>query len=255
MSREDDEYVVPLQDQRVFGAGIKRQRIAFVPASQGLSALSTSNSGQPQQNVGERYLSIVLPKSASQTPEPAEDGVAAAKAETGNEPEICDVCKQVIDRSSDEVATDVHETSIAHQVCLEHSHPPSHLDRDHVGVRYLTGYGWNPDSRKGLGANQEGIRIPIKAKEKKDTVGLRETVDEDDISLKKRKPAKREEKPLRLDAGAVRKQDIEAKKRAERLRSSFYGPDLSAYLTEDAPAQPVRPKRSGIKVPPDVNPG
>jgi hypothetical protein len=127
----------------------------------------------------------------------------------------------------------VHESSIAHQVCLEHSHPPSHLDKDHVGLRYLKGYGWDPDNRKGLGARQEGIRIPVKAKEKNDTVGLREQNDEEDEKAPRRRAAKKEDPMIRLDAGKVRKQELQAKKRAEKLRATFYGPDLKQYLGPD----------------------
>ena len=254
MSEDNDEYTVPLQDQRVFGAGLTCKGIAFVPASQSDSALPVSNIVRSSTNTGDRYLSIVLSKSASQTPEPSDidsgtpplDDAAAG---------ICSVCKQSIDSAADGVAKNVHESSIAHQVCLEHSHPPSHLDRAHVGVRYLSGYGWDPDSRVGLGARQEGIRIPIKAKEKHDTVGLRERIDEDSISMKKAAPVRKKEKLVPLDAGAIRKQDVEAKKRAERLRSSFYGPDLSHYLgTDDAPVQSARTTKAGIRFTSDFKP-
>lgn len=254
MSEDNDEYIVPLQDQRVFGAGLTCKGIAFVPASQSDSALPVSNVVRPNLHAGDRYLSIVLSKSASQTPEPLD-------VESGTPPlddvssRICSVCKQFIGKAADGVAKNVHESSIAHQVCLEHSHPPSHLDRAHVGVRYLSGYGWDPDSRVGLGARQEGIRLPIKAKEKHDTVGLRERIDEDSISMKKAAPVKKKGKLVQLDAGAIRKQEIEANKRAERLRSSFYGPDLSHYLgTDDTPVQSARTKKAGIKFTSDFKP-
>ena len=253
MSEDNDEYLIPLQDQRVFGAGINREGIAFVPASQSDSDLPLSNILRPDTNAGDRYLSIVLSKSASQTPDPL-DHAPSTYGDNDTGPGICSVCKQIVDPGTDGVTKNVHESTIAHQVCLEHSHPPSHLDREHVGVRYLSGYGWDPDSRMGLGARQEGIRIPIKAQPKHDTVGLRESVDTDSISIKKKAPIKKKEKLIRLDAGAVRKQDLEAKKRAERLRSSFYGPDLTQYLgTDDVPVRSAHTRKAGIKFTSDIN--
>ena len=72
--------------------------------------------------------------------------------------------------------------------------------------------------------------MPIKAKEKYDTTGLREQEDEEDQKVKKKPPAKKEEPVVRLDAGKVRKQQLAAKKRAENLRAIFYAPDFEQYL-------------------------
>lgn len=230
MAEADDEYYVPLVDQQVFGAGVKRKKIAFVPASQ--THVSAPQDGSTRRSLADRYLSIVLPKdmsSSATTPSRTPEVDERADRESA----LCAVCKQPMSASEDKVAINAHESSIAHQVCLTHSHPPSHLDRDHVGLRYLKGYGWDPDSRVGLGARQDGVRIPIKAKEKHDTTGLREVEDEEDMQLKSRS-VKTKEQPVRLlDAGKVRKQEQAAKKRAERLRAMFYGNDLSQYLGPD----------------------
>jgi hypothetical protein len=101
-----------------------------------------------------------------------------------------------------------------------------------VGLRYLTTHGWDPDSRLGLGARQEGIRIPVKPKEKHDTEGLRESLPDDSRAIIKKKKAtfRREDKVVKLNAKQVRIQDTQAKRRADRLRQSFYGPDLDKYL-------------------------
>lgn len=229
---ERDDYV-PLTEQRVFGAGIKRKRIDFVPASTTASGLpSSSLPAKSSTTIGNHYLSIVLPKA-----------VAVAAAE-GKEPQdqtaetlntTCPICKQPVSRSTEKTVVDSHESSIAHQVCLEHSHQPSHLDREHVGVKYMATYGWDVDSRRGLGAREEGIRIPIKVKEKKDTAGLRESVDDDDaVTMKKKKHVvKKVEKPIVLNAKQLRRKDLEDRKRMEWLRQSFYGPDLEQYLGPD----------------------
>jgi hypothetical protein len=101
-----------------------------------------------------------------------------------------------------------------------------------VGLRYLATHGWDPDSRLGLGARQEGIRIPVKPKEKYDTEGLRESLHDDSRATIRKKKAtlRKEDKVVKLNAKQVRIQDAEAKRRADRLRQSFYGPDLDKYL-------------------------
>ena len=230
MAEADDECYVPLVDQQVFGACVKRKKIAFVPATQ--AHVSAPQERSTRRSLADRYLSIVLPKDISSS-EATPSRIAEIGERAGSESPLCSVCKQPMSASEDKVAINAHESSIAHQVCLTHSHPPSHLDRNHVGLRYLKGYGWEPDSRLGLGARQDGVRIPIKAKAKHDTAGLREVEDEEDMQVKSRS-VKMKEQPVRLlDAGKVRKQEQAAKKRAERLRATFYGNDLSQYLGPD----------------------
>ncbi|KAL2438377.1 hypothetical protein ABEF95_008133 [Exophiala dermatitidis] len=244
---DDEDYFLPVEDQRVFGAGIRRKKIAFVPATSSESSLPTSTARTSNSASAEsRYLSIVLPKSNSEKSNENNHKAASVNARGeqahidpatvagANEDVICPVCKQPVASADGKAAMEAHEASIAHQVCLEHSHPPSHLDREHVGLRYLENYGWNPDSRRGLGARQEGIRIPIKPKEKKDTAGLRETLENEDHDIKtiqRKARAKKEDKVVRLNAKQVRIKDMEAKKKAEKLRRVFYGgQDLEQYL-------------------------
>jgi hypothetical protein len=228
---EDEDYYVPLQDQRVFGAGIKRKRINFVPASTSEpSELATAAAKGP--TIASRYLSIVLPKppTAEQVlDEPASSTPASVEQTTEDGPPVmCPVCSQSISPSDNPSVT--HESSISHQLCLDHVHPPSHLPRTHIGVRYLTSHGWDPDARRGLGARLEGITVPIKAKEKNDTAGLRENVDENEMTNIN---PKREGKTVKLNAKELKVQYFEAKRRAERLRQNFYGPDLEKYLGPD----------------------
>lgn len=215
----DEDYFLPLEDQRVFGAGIKRKRIAFVAASDNDAGVTPSLPRSPatDDNVADRYLSIVLKESKPATP-------TAQKALSSGD--VCAICKQPLSPS--------HESTLAHQVCLEHSHPPSHLDRNRHGLRYLSLYGWNPDERVGLGANAEGIRYPIRPKAKHDTVGLQETksVEEEAAKVKTKKIVlRKEDKKVFMNAKEVRKQEQEAKKRAEKLRNMFYGSDeVEKYL-------------------------
>lgn len=228
----EDEYYVPLEDQRVFGAGIKRKRVAFIPAeSQSLHQLrGTTDTGA----VGDRYLSIVLgkaqaqPQTDSDTPSSQKNAPTPSLLQSSAEEALCEICNLPIKRSR-ATQTDTsrpHEASIAHQVCLTHSHPPSHLDRSRQGLKYLSSYGWDPDSRLGLGASGSGIRNPITGKIKNDTAGL---------GVQKPKKGVRnvieEERVEKLDAKKVRRREEEGRKKRARLRELFYrSDDLERYL-------------------------
>jgi hypothetical protein len=230
MQRKDDEDDdddqlddVPLHHKRPFGTGLNRKPIAFVPAREGtLNTTDQSTNARPSSSIGDLYLSLVLP---------GETRNATPASEEGSQ--LCEVCKLPLtvgagkkgqdgpDGSSD--VRNHHESSLAHQVCLAHSHPPSALDRSRMGLSYLESYGWDPDARAGLGAAQQGIQFPLKPKPKEDTLGL-------GVQVPKNLPGK-QEKPQKLDAGKVRKKAQEDKKRAERIQRQFYSnSDVEKYL-------------------------
>lgn len=221
---EDEEQYddVPLHHKRPFGSGLTRKAIAFVPASDGDLHMADPSKPKPSQDVGDLYLSMVLPKERSQSKSPQEHT------------KLCSVCKAPLAEEGPGEAKDsatgvalypssAHESSLAHQVCLAHSHPPSALDRSRMGLNYLESHGWDPDSRTGLGSSQQGIKFPLKPKPKDDTLGL-------GLVFPKGVPRKKE-KPQLLDAGKVRKVVQEEKKKTERLRQQFFGnQDLEKYL-------------------------
>jgi len=228
MDTGDDEYFVPLQDQRVFGAGIKRKRVDFVPASTPDTALTSGH--DRSKSMGDRYLSIVFnrKKAVENTDhgdmsEKRAVAISSAGLLDGITPQLCEICNLPF-QSSDTVSTKTHQASITHQICLTHSYPPSSLDRTRPGLKYLTSYGWDPDSRLGLGAVGEGIREPIKGKLKNDTLGL-------GVNLKPRDEKKLVMKATKLDAGRVRKSEEAEKRKGERLRMMFYqSNDIERYL-------------------------
>ncbi|KAL4759782.1 putative G-patch domain protein [Aspergillus foveolatus] len=244
MSYKDEDYFLPLEDQRVFGAGITRKRVPFVRSSE-LSTL-TSAPATPAAtgaSIANTYLSIVMPKEAASsststtTTAPTSDSPSTATqpaADTADgrshsappptPSETCEVCHLPL--SSSIAADKPHESSLAHQVCLTHSHPPSHLDRTRRGLRYLESYGWDPDSRLGLGATGEGIREPLKGKLKADTVGLGAVLPSPMSGQRKTK-----DKVQKLNAKQVRKGHLDAKKKGEKLREIFYqDDDVLRYL-------------------------
>jgi hypothetical protein len=221
---EEEEEEVSLQYKRPFGSGLKRKQVVFVRASSG--SFDTAEQSKPTEtskSVSDIYLSIVLPK------ETGSDAVSADDTNTAA-PGICDICKLPVNGIPDLVGTGTsstrpHEASIAHQVCITHSHPPSALDRSRMGLGVLQAQGWDPDARTGLGAASQGVKFPIKAKPKHNTLGLGVEVPKG-IAGKKKK-----EKPQILNAKKVRKMVAEDKKRHEKLRHQFYGnPEVEKYL-------------------------
>jgi hypothetical protein len=242
---DDETYEIPLQDQRVFGAGIKRKRVKFVASKS--SSNSPATSSTPSKSVSDLYLSLVLPKDAPSTEESSQSTPAStpppivlADSSTTSQSQVCEVCNLPISSTSTSVVATSqdngenlpsstepntrpaskprpHESSLAHQVCLTHSHPPSHLDRTRKGLTYLSSYGWDPGSRLGLGAQGQGIAFPIKMKPKDDKLGIGVVVP--------KMVEKRKEKAEKLDAGMVRKAYEKDRKRGERLREMFYMSD------------------------------
>lgn len=270
---DDEDYFVPLEDQRVFGAGISRKRVQFVRSSDHelnttrTSSAPTTPSSQTGSSIANKYLSIVLSQSKNQ---PTESSTSSAGIPTPNstaettanstqsappspssstQPHYtatarCEVChlplpeEAGLSSTDPEPQTKSHEASIAHQVCLTHSHPPSHLDRTRHGLRYLSAYGWDPDSRRGLGApGREGIREPLKGKLKVDTVGLGAEGDSEEEEKKSKAKSKVKERAAagkveKLNAKQVRKGHVDAKKRGDRLREMFYqNDDVQRYLS------------------------
>jgi len=244
---DDDEYEIPLRDQRYFGAGLKRKRVHFV-ASTEQAQLSTSlpASSKTSSSATDRYLAIVLGQSntaeraasasptTSEVPKAEEAAVSKTMKEldTGNEDAVpgntvpnadtsdmyCDICSCTIAANTSKAA---HERSIAHQISLQHSYPPSHIDRSRKGLAVLQDHGWDPDSRLGLGAKGEGILQPIKAVDNPHKAGVGARL----------APVRAKEKPVKLDAGKVRLMEQEGKKKAEKLRNSFYlSDDVQKYF-------------------------
>lgn len=243
LAMSDDEYEIPLQDQCVFGAGIKRKGVRFVPATESSSSASLPPAKSSGQSVQDFYLSLVLPQKTSTISKAssATKDTSADSEHTGNDhdPEqsehVCQVCHLPLSSSitsSEHDATTTnhdprsrpHEASLAHQVCLTHSHPPSHLDRNRKGLTYLSNFGWNPDSRLGLGKEGQGIQFPIKTKPKDDKLGI-------GVVLPKEADRRKKEKVEKLDAGKVRKMQEKDKQKTQRLQEMFYrNDDVERYL-------------------------
>lgn len=231
---ENDEPEIPLHHKRPFGAGLKRKKIEFVRATEsdpGLPSSSTSSAGKGSL-VGDLYASIVLgegssqsgPASRTESPGAPTDG---EDDEQSREPIICPVCALPITTSLRE-----HEASLAHQVSMTHSHPPSGLDRTRMGLRTLQSQGWDPDARRGLGLEGEGPRYPIKVAAKEDNLGIGASAQQANEDAKKKKKEKESEAPPRQLTAKERKAlAAKERQRAERLQAEIYGRvDVEGYL-------------------------
>jgi hypothetical protein len=179
------------------------------------------------------YLDLVLPQSS--------DGsiVHTSKTDThlaATNRQICDACSLPIPPIS---SSTPHAALLAHQISLPHSHPPSALPHDRTGVRLLRARGWDPDARTGLGANGQGIRYPIKVKEKNDKLGIGALLQkpkhgdfEADRTIRQAKRIKENNKGAgRNGKGWLKKTIEEEKRRSNELQKLFYeSEDVSKYL-------------------------
>lgn len=210
----EDEQDIPLHHKRPFGAGLQRKKVEFVPAQDPDGGVVTTVAATKSTStaIGDLYASIVMREGPPEAT--AKDGPDSTPVET------CPICSLPATASSPKP----HEVSLAHQVCLAHSHPPSHLDRSRMGLRALKAQGWDPDARRGLGRDGEGIVYPIKVAAKEDTLGVGA----------KASSRERVEKPKKLNAKEMKKLAEREKKRNERLHREVFGSvDVEKYLRGD----------------------
>lgn len=243
---DDDFDDIPLHHKKPFGSGLRRNEIKFVPAGAVEGSLSSSSANTQGQSVRDFYLGMVLTKKSQDDDHDKQETTF----------ELCEVCHMPIQTAEppppppqeednttgrDEAAkaegsrprrNHHHEASIAHQVCLNHSHPPSALDRTRMGLSVLAAQGWDPDARTGLGAAGQGVNHPIKVKPKDDHLGIGV---ENEKNNKNKNGRDSKEKPAAtnklLDAKRVRKMAAEDRKKTDRLQQQIFGKiDLDKYL-------------------------
>lgn len=230
---DDEEYEIPLRDQRMFGSGLKRKRVQFVQSSHS-DAQNTPTRSKQEVTAAEKYLAIVLGKRVTnksfheqvgEAAQPDASPVAQEQEEhtqalsTGLvQAPLCEICSRPLPRDE---TTSAHESSLVHQVCIQHSHPPSHIDRERRGLAVLQSYGWDPDRRQGLGAAGGGILYPVKARENAARAGL-------GAEASKVIEAPRS---VKLDAGKARQAEKDSQKHKDMLRRAFYrDEDVERYL-------------------------
>ncbi|KAG8667140.1 hypothetical protein FPOAC2_12292 [Fusarium poae] len=211
----DEEFDVPLHRKRPFGAGIKRKQVEFVRARDPDAGLSTATTSTATF-IGDLYATVVLKTDAENK------DAKTSKEEVREAAQICPDCG--LDVSS---TTQPHEAALAHQVSLQHTLPPSSLDRSRMGVRTLTSQGWDMDAHEGLGREREGIRHPIKVKEKNDRLGI-------GAVTPKAKEKKKEYMPYPTNKKDLKRHRANERQRHERLQREVFGRvDVESYLRGD----------------------
>jgi hypothetical protein len=190
--------------QAPYDSGIKRKRVTFVPAS---TLEPESPPPKPGRITGSEASSLYLSL------------VGLAPRDPSDRPLTCPTCSLPITNQHD------HEKSTAHQYALPHSHPPHHYDRASLGLKVMMDSGWDPDQRKGLGRDGEGIRFPIKPVPKNNTLGI-------GVKLKRGKKRKEAEKVKKIvGPKESRTADIVAKaRRAILMKEMGGGIDVEAIL-------------------------
>ena len=119
----------------------------------------------------------------------------------------------------DDASKAQHNLSIGHQLALPHSDPPSAIDRKNKGFEYMSAYGWDPDAKKGLGAEGEGILRPIKAIKKEDKFGVGAG------ELMKPEPALAKKVKNPLTKGEIKAAEYKKQKKTQKMQDLFYGND------------------------------
>lgn len=109
-----------------------------------------------------------------------------------------------------------------------------------MGLAHLQSHGWDPDARLGLGpSGQEGIHVPIKAREKGDLLGVgAEVPDKDEVEARRMAMAeKRGKKGKTMGRRERKEKERRERRRDEDLKRDFHGSvDLDKYLGRGKPA-------------------
>ncbi|PHH77113.1 hypothetical protein CDD82_3660 [Ophiocordyceps australis] len=237
---------VPLHYKKPFGAGLKRTRVEFVRATELQDSAATSTfSSQTEQEKGrlvaEIYASIVLRDGTNsrETEEQSRRDKCLDEQDKASE-WTCAVCSASVSASTSQRD---HESSLAHQVSLAHSHPPSALDRSRMGLRTLQAQGWDPDARQGLGQHGQGLRFPVRATAKQDGLGVGAAAALAEAAQRReRKSANRikrgdkstEATGPNMTAKQRRAEAERQRRKAERLGAEIFGSiDVERYLMGD----------------------
>ncbi|KAJ5121333.1 uncharacterized protein N7515_009294 [Penicillium bovifimosum] len=249
MASDEEDYYLPPEQVRPFTSGVRRKRVQFVRSSDLDTTTATPTpSSSSGTSIADKYLSIVMKQAPSTSPStptqrppsptirtqsapPTDTTVASPPASASQPDSVQNPQQQTLQPLQYKNPAPTKHPSPTNSASPTPT-PPSHLDRTRAGLRYLSTYGWDPDSRLGLGAaGREGIREPIKPRVKHDTAGLGTGLDADGDRLPARAPPK--PKVQKLNAKQVRNRVAEERRRAERLRKVFYQSDeVLRYLGE-----------------------
>ena len=212
---DDDQLGWVVQDQKPAEIpGTKRKVISFVSSGftkkepVDLKNINNSeNDARPNASDVDLYRKIVFGRAEESTHNGEE-------TPSGNlDLEQCGACGAMY--HIDDASKAQHNLSIGHQLALPHSDPPSAIDRKNKGFEYMSAYGWDPDAKKGLGVEGEGILRPIKAIKKEDKFGVGAG------ELLKPALVKKIKNPL--TRGEIKEAEHRKHKKTQKMQDLFYG--------------------------------
>ncbi|CAK7263086.1 hypothetical protein SEPCBS57363_000389 [Sporothrix epigloea] len=229
---DDGALDTPLHHLPGFGTGLHRKRVAFVKAGEAPATKRTPADSLSGGAVSNLYLSIVMGQAKelkelkkTVTPNPTVDESAD---EPADETADCQVCRLPLTTTAS-AAAHRHETCLVHQVSLDHSKPPSALDRNRFGLAIMSAHGWDPDSGRGLGVNQQGMPYPVEARLRPERQALGDTTSVNGIKghSSPRRPAHKRNHTRKQ----LRAMEEDRRRRHDRLREQIMGSrDLDKYL-------------------------
>ena len=217
---EDGASDTPLHRLPGFGTGLHRQRVAFVKAGEAPDDKPATPATSGGGSVSDVYLGIVMGGKAKKAQDESTNAASA----------VCDICRLPTTPSSSSVSSSApnhHDACLVHQVALEHSKPPSSLDRSRFGLAIMSAQGWDPDSGRGLGRDQQGLPYPIEAKKRLERQALGDKRRDDSTRNGAKKTLDTRPK-TRKD---IRRMEEEKRRRHNRLHEQIMGNrDLDKYL-------------------------
>lgn len=186
------------------------RKIAFVKQSAPDVADEKPKQGQatPQQDWGDLYDRIAFPHGKPEVRE-------TVNADHAPESAKCPTCGGEL--PLDDAGRRVHTSSIVHQLALgASSRAPAAIDRKSKGLKMMEKYGYDPDERKGLGVEGEGLKKPIEVKERKRGAALGS---KDEYAKKQPKPedASKVMKKTKGEKKASRQDDLTIESRKHKM--------------------------------------
>lgn len=214
--------------------GTRRPPVHFVNEASNVAAnASTSSSSSSVPCAADKYTAIVFRNKYRNAAE-----AVAASMNSGSECTetlTCEVCGGTT--PGDPEGREAHVMSLTHQFALPQGDHPSSFDRKSSAFKYMTAQGWDPDTRKGLGANCQGRPEPVQLRKRADRAGL--GVDGELVESVRGQEESNKDRMARIIKNSMSRDDrllIERTRyeRNEKMRDLLYGDEeVHKYLGQE----------------------
>ena len=218
-----DKLLQPAEAESVNIPGTKRRCVHFV-SERGDDGDLGKASAAPSvvRSAADLYAGVVF-RNRYQSAADAIQAVAQPGLDDSNIAR-CDICGATV--GNRDGPDESHGISLAHQLSLPQSKPPSAIDRKHNAFRYMSAQGWDPDEGKGLGAAGQGRVRPIDAKKRKDRAGIDVTKKpNEDEEVNSRRENEKSHKVIKRSLTRREQREETRKKRHQdnKFEDLFYG--------------------------------